>query len=50
MKKLLVFFLCLLSFASIKAQTSISNTKTTVASPDSNVNFRLYQTIIAGLF
>ena len=44
MKKLLVFFLCLLSFASIKAQTSISNTKTTVASPDSNVNFRLYQT------
>lgn len=44
MKKLLVFFLCLLSFASIKAQTSISNTKTTVASPDGNVNFRLYQT------
>ena len=42
-KSLFVFFLCLMSFAS-NAQTSTSNTKTTVASPDSNVNFRLYQT------
>ena len=43
-KSLFVFFLCLMSFASTNAQTSTSNTKTTVASPDSNVNFRLYQT------
>ena len=34
----------MISFASINAQISTSNTKTTVASPDSNVNFRLYQT------
>ena len=33
-----------MSFASPHAPTSTSNTKTTVASPDSNVNFRLYQT------
>ena len=31
-------------FVPTKAQTSTSNTKTTVASPDSNVNFRLFQT------
>ena len=45
MKKVLfAFFLCLMSFIPTKAQTSTSNTKTTVASPDSNVNFRLFQT------
>lgn len=45
MKKILfAFFLCLIFFVSANAQTSTSNTKTTVASPDSNVNFRLYQT------
>ncbi len=44
MKKILIgFFLCLVPFITTNAQTS-SNTKTTVASPDSNVNFRLYQT------
>lgn len=35
-----LFLLCMISFASTNAQ----NTKITVASPDSNVNFRLYQT------
>lgn len=45
MKRILfLFFLCMMSFASINAQTYTSNTKTTVASPDSNVNYRLYQT------
>ena len=45
MKRILFLLsLCLISFATINAQTSISNTKTTVASPDSNVNYRLYQT------
>lgn len=45
MKKVLfAFFLCSMSFVPAKAQTSTSNTKTTVASPDSNVNFRLFQT------
>lgn len=43
-KVLLALFLCLISFVPTKAQTSTSNTKTTVASPDSNVNFRLFQT------
>ncbi len=43
-KVLLALFLCLMSFVPTKAQTSTSNTKTTVASPDSNVNFRLFQT------
>lgn len=43
-KVLLLSILCLMSFASANAQTSTSNTKTTVASPDCNVNFRLYQT------
>ena len=40
----LALFLCLMSFVPTKAQISTSNTKTTVASPDSNVNFRLFQT------
>lgn len=45
MKKILfVAVLCLMSFVSINAQITASNTKTTVASPDSNVNYRLYQT------
>lgn len=45
MKKVLfVAVLCLMSFVSINAQITTSNTKTTVASPDSNVNYRLYQT------
>lgn len=43
-KVLLAFFLCLMLFVPTKAKTSTSNTKTTVASPDSNVNFRLFQT------
>nr|MBP7471537.1 hypothetical protein [Prevotella sp.] len=43
-KVLLALFLCLMSFVPTKAQTSTSNTRTTVASPDSNVNFRLFQT------
>ena len=43
-KVLLALFLCLMSFVPTKAQTSTSNTKITVASPDSNVNFRLFQT------
>lgn len=43
-KVLLALFLCLMSFVPTKAQISTSNTKTTVASPDSNVNFRLFQT------
>ena len=43
MKRLfIVFFLCLTPFFYSYAQTT--NTKKTVASPDSNVNFRLYQT------
>lgn len=41
---LFAFFLCLIPFMTTKAQTSASNTKITVSSPDSNVNFRLYQT------
>lgn len=45
MKKIFIlFFLCIISFVSTNAQISTPNTKTTVASPDSNVNFRLYQT------
>ena len=45
MKKILfAIFLCQTSFMSVNAQVSVSNTKTTVASPDNNVNFRLYQT------
>ena len=45
MKKVFILlFLCIISFVSTNAQISTSNTKTTVASPDSNVNFRLYQT------
>lgn len=45
MKKIVILvLLCLISFAPTNAQTSSSNTKTTIASPDSNVNFRLYQT------
>lgn len=45
MKKIVILvLLCLISFAPTNAQTSNSNTKTTIASPDSNVNFRLYQT------
>lgn len=45
MKKIIIcFFLCLAVFAPTDAQALDSNTKTTVASPDSNVNFRLYQT------
>lgn len=45
MKKIIIcFFLCLAVFAPTDAQTLDSNTKTTVVSPDSNVNFRLYQT------
>lgn len=45
MKKiLLVFILFHMTFVSVYAQITTSNTKTTVASPDSNVNFRLYQT------
>lgn len=43
-KVLLALFLCLMSFVPTKAQIATSNTKTTVASPDSNVNFRLFQT------
>ena len=43
-KVLLALFLCLMSFVPTKAQIATSNTKTAVASPDSNVNFRLYQT------
>ena len=43
-KSLFVFFLCMISFELTNAQNSTSNAKTTVASPDSNVNFRLYQT------
>mgnify|MGYP000770730138 FL=1 len=43
-KVLLALFLCIMSFVPTKAQISTSNTKTTVASPDSNVNFRLFQT------
>ena len=45
MKKVFILlFLCIISFVSTNAQISTPNTKTTVASPDSNVNFRLYQT------
>ena len=45
MKKFIIcFFLCLTIFAPTDAQALDSNTKTTVASPDCNVNFRLYQT------
>lgn len=45
MKKIVILvLLCVISFAPTNAQTSGSNTKTTIASPDSNVNFRLYQT------
>ena len=45
MKKIIICFcLCLAVFVPTDAQASDSNTKTTVASPDSNVNFRLYQT------
>lgn len=45
MKKIVILvLLCLISFAPTNAQTSNSNTKTTIASPDRNVNFRLYQT------
>ena len=43
-KVLLALFLCLMSFVPTKAQIATSNTKTIVASPDSNVNFRLFQT------
>lgn len=39
-----LFFLCLMSLMTTMAQTSTSNTKVTVASPDSCVNFRLFQT------
>ena len=44
MKKIVILVLLCLSFAQTNAQTSGSNTKTTIALPDSNVNFRLYQT------
>ena len=45
MKKIIIcFFLCFTVFAPTDAQALDSNTKTTVASPDCNVNFRLYQT------
>lgn len=45
MKRILfTIFLCIMPFALINAQISNSNTKITIASPDSNVNFRLYQT------
>lgn len=43
-KYLFLFFICLIHLTSINAQTSTSNTKTTIASPDSNINFRLFQT------
>ena len=44
MKKLILIFMCIFMAINANAQTSDSNTKNTVASPDSNVNFRLYQT------
>lgn len=43
-KYLFLFFICLIHLISINAQTSTSNTKTTIASPNSNINFRLFQT------
>lgn len=44
MKKVILIFVCIFMAICANAQTSSSNTKNTVASPDSNVNFRLYQT------
>lgn len=43
MKRIILILTCITSFALISAQTT-SNTKNTVASPDSDVNFRLFQT------
>lgn len=43
MKRIILILTCITSFALINAQTT-SNTKNTVASPDSDVNFRLFQT------
>lgn len=43
MKKILLIIVCVMVSFSVYAQTD-SNTKNTVASPDQNVNFRLYQT------
>lgn len=45
MKKLLVSFVVMCLSMSVYSQASLqSNTKQTVASPDNNVNFRLFQT------
>ncbi|MGM9795926.1 MAG: hypothetical protein ACI3ZZ_06960 [Candidatus Aphodosoma sp.] len=43
MKKIILILICISTFTLINAQTT-SNTKNTIASPDSDVNFRLYQT------
>ena len=43
MKRIILILTCITSFALINAQTT-SNTKNTIASPDSDVNFRLFQT------
>ena len=43
MKKILISILCFVATFSVYSQSD-SNTKNTVASPDSNVNFRLFQT------
>ncbi len=44
MKNVILIYTCIFMAISSNAQTNVSNTKNTVASPDSNVNFRLYQT------
>lgn len=45
MKRIFIAFLiCIVSFVSANAQIPASNAKNTVASPDTNVNYRLYQT------
>lgn len=45
MKRIFIAFLiCIVSFVSANAQIPASNAKNTVASPDMNVNYRLYQT------
>lgn len=44
MKKFFVFTASILLSMTLMAQSSGINTQNTVASPDSNVNFRLYQT------
>lgn len=44
MKKFFIFAASILFSMTLMAQSSGINTQNTVASPDSNVNFRLYQT------